>query len=69
VGRFERKVLRMFGFKRHVVKDERKKLQNDEINNLYSSPSTVMIIKSWMRYMGERRNVFKIFLEKSLQTT
>jgi hypothetical protein len=48
---FENRVLRIFGPKR----DEdrlRRKLHNDELNSLYSSPNIVMVIKSRMRWVG-----------------
>ena len=48
-----------------------RKLHNDELNDLYFSPSTVRVIKSrrmrWAGYvarMGERRGVCRILVEK-----
>ena len=51
---FENRVLRrIFGLKRDEVTGEWRKLQNEEPNNLYSSPSTVRVIKSRrMRWAG-----------------
>ena len=44
---FENRVLRrIFGSKRNAVTEERRKLHNEELNDLYSSPSTVRVIKS-----------------------
>jgi hypothetical protein len=44
---FENRVLRrIFGPKRDEVTDERKKLHNEELRDLYSSPSIIRIIKS-----------------------
>jgi hypothetical protein len=44
---FENRVLRrIFGVKRDEVTGGRIKLNNDELHNLYSSPSTIRIIKS-----------------------
>jgi hypothetical protein len=42
----ENKVLRrLFGSKRDVVSGEWRKLHNEELNNLYSSPNIVRVIK------------------------
>ena len=44
---FENRVLRrMFGPKRDGVKEEWRKLHNEELNDLYSSPNIVRLIKS-----------------------
>jgi len=55
---------RIFGPKRDEVTGEWRKLHNEELNDLYSSPSTVRVIKSRrMRWAGrvarmkERRSV------------
>jgi hypothetical protein len=61
---FENKVLRgIFGPKRDGVAGEWRKLHNEELHNLYSSPNIIRMIKSWrMRWaghvarMGEKRN-------------
>jgi hypothetical protein len=51
---FENRVLRrIFGPKRNEVMSEWKKLHNKELNDLYSSPSIIRIIKSRrMRWAG-----------------
>jgi hypothetical protein len=51
---FENRVLRrIFGPKRDVVTGGWRKLHNEELHNLYSSPSIIRIIKSRrMRWMG-----------------
>jgi len=62
---FENRVLRrMFGSKRDEVTREWRKLHNEELNDLYSSPKIVPKIKSrrmrWAGHvgrMGERRSV------------
>jgi hypothetical protein len=51
---FENRVLRrIFGLKRDVVTGEWRKLHNEELRDLYSSPSVIRIIKSRrMRWSG-----------------
>jgi hypothetical protein len=60
---FENRVLRIFGPKRDEVTGGWRKLHNEELHNLYSSPSISRMIKSRrMRLMGhvapmgEKRN-------------
>jgi hypothetical protein len=61
---FENRVLRrIFGPKRDEVTGDWRKLHNEELHNLYSSPSTIRIIKSrrvssagHIARMGEKRN-------------
>ena len=69
---FENRVLRrIFGLKRDGVTREWRKLHNEELNDLYSSPSIVRVIK-WrrMRWAGhvarmeEGRGVHKVFVGK-----
>jgi hypothetical protein len=49
---FEKVLRKIFGPKRKEDKSWRK-LHNDELHNLYSSPNIVRLIKSrWMRYAG-----------------
>jgi len=69
---FENRVLRrIFGPKRDEVTREWRKLHNEELNNLYSSPNIVRVIKSrrmrWAGHvarMGEGKSVYKILVGK-----
>jgi hypothetical protein len=60
---------RIFGPKRDEVTGEWRKLHNEELNNLYSSPNTVRVIKlrrvRWARHvarMGEGRGVYRVLV-------
>jgi hypothetical protein len=64
---FENRVLRRkFGPKRDEVTEEWRKLHNEELNDLYSSP----LIKSRMRWvghvarMGERKGGYRVLVGK-----
>jgi len=69
---FENRVLRrIFGPKMDEVTGEWKKLHNEELNNMYSSPNIVRVIKSrrmrWAGHvarMGEGRGVYTVLMEK-----
>jgi len=69
---FENRVLRrIFGPKRDEVTRKWRKLNNEGLNDLYSSPSIVGVIKSrGMRLaghvarMGERRGVYRVLVGK-----
>jgi hypothetical protein len=69
---FENKVLRrIFGPKRDVVTGGWRKLHNEELHNLYTSPSIIRIIKSrrmrWAGHvarMGEKRIVYRLLVGK-----
>ena len=62
---------RIFGPRRDEVTGEWRKLHNEELNDLYSSPNNVCVIK-WRRMrwaghvacMGERRGVYRVFMGK-----
>jgi hypothetical protein len=67
---FENRALRrILGPKRDEVTGECRKLHNEELCDLYSSPSIIRIIKSrrmrWARHvarMGEKRNAYRLFI-------
>jgi hypothetical protein len=69
---FENRVLRkIFGLKRDDVTGEWRKLHNEELRDLYSSPSIIRIIKSRrMRWTGhvarleQKRNAYRLFMGK-----
>jgi hypothetical protein len=72
---FENRVLRrIFGLKRDEVTGEWRKLYNEELRDLYSSPSIIRIIKSRrMRWagpvarMGEKRNTYRLLVGKATE--
>jgi hypothetical protein len=65
---FENRVLRrIFGPKRDDVTGDWRKLHNEELHNLYSSPNIIRMIKSrrmrWAGYvarMGKKRNAYRL---------
>jgi hypothetical protein len=68
---FENRVLRIFGSKGNDVTGGWRKLHNEELHNLYFSPSIIRIIKSrrmrWAGHvarMGEKRNAYRILVGK-----
>jgi hypothetical protein len=68
---FENRVLRIFGPKTDEVTGEWRKLHNEDLNNLYSSPNIVRVIKSrrmrragHVARMGERRSVYRVLVGK-----
>ena len=70
---FEDRVLRrIFGPKRDEVTREWRKLNNEELNDLYSSPNIIRAIKSrrirWARHaasMVEWRGAYRVLVGKS----
>jgi hypothetical protein len=69
---FENRVLRgIFGPKTKEVTGDWRKLHNEELHNLYSSPSIIRMIKSrrmrWAVHvarMGKMRNTYRILVGK-----
>ena len=69
---FENMVLRrIFGLRRDEVTGEWRRLHNEELNGLYSSPNIVRVIKSrrmrWAGHvarMGEERGAYKVLVRK-----
>ena len=69
---FENMVLgRIFGLRRDEVTGEWRRLHNEELNDLYSSPNIVRVIKlrrmRWARHvarMGEERGVYRVLVGK-----
>jgi hypothetical protein len=68
---FENRVLRIFEPKRDKVTGEWRKLHNNELNDLYSSPNNVRLIKlrrmKWAGHvarMGERRGIYGVLVGK-----
>ena len=70
--RFENMVLRrIFGPRKDEVTGEWRRLHNEELNDLYSSPNIVQVIKSrrmrWAGHvarMGEERGVYRVLVGK-----
>jgi hypothetical protein len=71
-GEFENKVLgRIFRPKRDELTGGWRKLHNEELRDLYSSPSIIRVVKSrgkrweWHVYrMGEKRNAYRLLVGK-----
>jgi len=69
---FENMVLRrIFGPRRNEVTGELMRLHNEELNDLYSSPNIVRVIKSrrmrWaghVAHMSEERGVYRVLVGK-----
>ena len=62
---------RIFGPRRDEVTEEWMRLHNEELNDLYSSPNIVRLIKSrrmrWAKHvarMGEERGVYSVLVGK-----
>jgi hypothetical protein len=72
LGVFENRMLRrIFGTKRDEVTGEWRKLHNEELHDLYSSPCIIRIMKlrrmRWAGHiarMGEKRNAYRLLVGK-----
>jgi hypothetical protein len=73
---FENRVLRrIFGAKRNEVIGEWRKLHNEELNDLYSLPNIIRVIKSrrmrWAGHiarMGEKRGAYRLLVGEPERT-
>jgi hypothetical protein len=68
---FANRVLRIFGPMRDGITGEWRKLHNEELNNIYSSPSFVRVIKlrsmglaGHVARMGEKRDGYRVLVGK-----
>ena len=62
---------RIFGPRKDEVMGEWRRMHNEELNDLYSSPNIVLVIKSRrmrkagrVAYMGKERGVYRVLLGK-----
>jgi hypothetical protein len=69
---FENRVLRISGLKRDETTGGWRKLHNEELHNLYFSPSIIRMIKPrrmrWAGHVaqiGEQRNAYRTLVGKS----
>jgi hypothetical protein len=67
---FDNRVLRICGPKRNEVTGDSRKLHNEELHNLYSSPNIIRIVKprtmTWAGHVArmEKRNTYSILVGK-----
>jgi hypothetical protein len=68
---YDNTVLRIFGPRMDEVTGERRKLHNEELNDLYSTPNIIRVIKSrrmrWaghVAHMGDTRSVYRVLVGK-----
>jgi hypothetical protein len=68
---FQNRMLRIFGPKRNEVIGDWRKMHNEELHNLYSSPSIIRMIKTrrmrWREHaarMEQKINAYRIQMEK-----
>jgi hypothetical protein len=62
---FDVRVLSIFGPKREDIAESWRRLHNEELHNLYTSPNVIRVMKSRrMRWMGEMSNAYKMLAVK-----
>jgi len=67
---FENRVLRIYGPMGDMVTEKWRNLHNEKLNDLYSSPNIIWVIKSrrvrWTKHvacMRDRRGVYRVLVE------
>jgi hypothetical protein len=65
----DKQIVQIFGPKRDEATGEWRRLHNEELNDLYSSPNIIRVIKSrrmkWgghVAHMGEKRSAYRILV-------
>jgi hypothetical protein len=65
------RVLRIYRLKRDEVTGRRRRLHNEELHDLYSSPNNIQVIKSitirWagqVAFIGERRGAYRVLVAR-----
>jgi hypothetical protein len=65
IGRFGE----YLGLRGTTQRESEKKLHNEELNDLYTSPNIIRVIKKgrtrWVGHVGERRGVCRVLVGKS----